>query len=230
MKHWMLAVIGISAVLSGCAGINPQVVNEEFAGELIFRKGAYHLKPEDVISITTLGQEDFNEPVVVVTRDGYIDTRLGRFFVRNKTIPEVQQIITKGQKQFPENPPNIVVQIQTMSEEHVFVRGMVRTPSSVVLLPGMTAMEAIISAGGELPTADTNSVYLVRRKSDWQRVVREVDLDLLEEDLVLLPRDIVYVPRHFAAAVANFLDQYIYSLLPLSQLRYYGMFSTTMGF
>ncbi len=220
----------LAVFMAGCAGVSPRSVNEEFKEELAFRKNAYHLKAGDVISLHVMANTEFTEPTLTVTEDGYIDALLGRFYVAGKTIPEVQELITNEQSEFAENVPKIVVQTMSLAPEMVYVGGQVRGPAQVPLLPGMTALEAILSVGGELPTRDFDSVILIRRTSDWERAVRVIDLEILEEDLVLLPRDIVYVPRHTVAKIANFLDQHVYQLLPLSQFSYASRFMLYGGF
>jgi protein involved in polysaccharide export with SLBB domain len=213
---------GTILFLAGCTGVNPQMINEEFEAQLRAREGAYHLKPDDVLSFEVVGNTEYTRPLVKVTQDGYIDTPLGRFFVSGKTIPEVQSLIKREQREFPTSPPPIVVQLVTQAPEVIYVGGEVDEPGVYTLIPGMSALEAVMQAGGNRATGKMTYIILIRRTADWQRVVRRVDLKVFEEDLVLLPRDIVYVPRTIIANISTFIDQYITRIIPGNMYSWYA--------
>lgn len=213
-----VAVMACVLVWAGCAGVSPQRVNAEFEAELNYRETAYRLKPDDVISLTVVGRTGYDGEGLRVTPDGHIDTRLGRFLVSGSTLPEAEARVAGEQREFPDAPPNVVLQLVTVAPETVWVGGEVARPGEVVLLPRMTALEAVFQAGGNRPEGKLRRVMLIRNVGDRQRSVRFVNLKRFEEDLVLLPRDIVYVPRTVVADIATFIDQYIYGLLPLHYL------------
>src|SRR5690606_40189920 len=82
-------------------------------------------------------------------------------------------------------------------------------------------LQAVISAGGFLPTAREDGVILIRRTPDNRAAMRVVNVEeildrgALHEDIPLRPFDVVYVPRSGIAQVGWFVDQYIRSILPL---------------
>jgi len=218
-KPTVIGIISIAVLIgaAGCAGVNPQVVNGEFEKLLKEREGEYHLKPGDEISVRVVGNEDFSREKVLVAQDGFISTPLGRFFVSGKTLREVQELIRREQVEFPTAPPPIVVELVNQAPKIVYVGGEVKNPGVVKLLPGMSALEAVMEVGGNKPSGKLRSIILIRRTENWKRVVRRVDLKMLEEDLVLMPRDIVYVPRTVVANIATFLDQYVTRVVPFNQ-------------
>ena len=218
-KPILIGIISTAVLLlaSGCAGVNPQVVNGEFEKLLKEREGEYHLKPGDEISVRVVGNEDFSREKVLVAQDGFISTPLGRFFVSGKSLREVQELIRREQVEFPTAPPPIVVELVNQAPEIVYVGGEVLNPGVVKLLPGMSALEAVMEVGGNKPSGKLRSIILIRRGENWKRIVRRVDLKVLEEDLVLMPRDIVYVPRTVVANISTFIDQYITRVVPFNQ-------------
>jgi protein involved in polysaccharide export with SLBB domain len=224
LKAGRSRLIGTLLVLAGCVGVNPQMVNDEFEADLRSREGAYHLKPDDVVSFEVVGNTEYTRAQMKVTPDGYIDSPLGRYFVSGKTIPEVQSLIKREQREFPTSPPPIVLTLVTQAPEVVFVGGEVQNPGIVPLLPGMSALEAVMQAGGNRPSGKMRNILLIRRTADWQRVVRRVNLKILEEDLVLMPRDVVYVPRTVIADIYTALDQYVYRVMPGNMYSWYAAF------
>ncbi len=202
--------------LAGCAGVRPQVVNEEFKKLLESYEIAYRLKPGDQLAVRVVGNEGFSAEKVEVALDGSINTPLGHFVVAGKTLPEAQALIRSQQREWPESPPPIVVELVEKAPEIVWVGGEVYKPGLVTLKPGMSALQAILEAGGPKPTGKTASVILIRDAGEGRRYVREVDLDVLEEDLILLPRDVLYVPRTAIGEVQFFVDQYINRIIPFN--------------
>lgn len=227
MRHALANVIGVAALLAGCVGVNPHVVNAEFEKDILRREAAYRLKPGDSISITVVGQPGFSQTPIVVKDDGYVDLLLGRFLIGGLTTAEAEEVIRAEQKEFQNVALRIVVAVDAPAPEVVWIGGEVRRPGLVTLRPGMSAMEAVFDAGGNLPSGKLREILLIRQGPDRTRHVRYVNLKVKEEDLTLLPRDMVYVPRTVVANIATFLDQYLYQLTPVAYvtpvLMYSGM-------
>ena len=83
----------------------------------------------------------------------------------------------------------------------------------------MTALQAIIDAGGFKETAKPKAVLVIRRGPDRRPIPLQVDLkqvidvEALPEDLQLQPYDIVHVPKTWIAEANKFVNQYIERLL-----------------
>ncbi|HAK95530.1 MAG TPA: hypothetical protein DCM87_11115 [Planctomycetes bacterium] len=226
MRNVLASIIGVGALLAGCVGVNPHMVNAEFEKEILRREAAYRLKPQDSISVTVVAQPGFSQTPVIVKNDGYIDLLLGRFLVAGLTTAEAEQTIATQQKEFQNVELRIVVAVVAPASEVVWVAGEVQRPSVVTLRPGMSAMEAVFEAGGNLPSGKLREILLIREGPDRTRHIRYVNLKIKEEDLTLLPRDMVYVPRTVVANIATFLDQYIYRLTPVSYITPVLMYSS----
>ncbi len=87
------------------------------------------------------------------------------------------------------------------------------------LTAGMTALHAVINAGGFRETAKPEGVIVIRKGADNRPIPIRVDLEqaidgeATEADLMLQPYDIVYVPKTWIAKANQFVNQYIERLL-----------------
>jgi len=83
----------------------------------------------------------------------------------------------------------------------------------------MTALQAVINAGGFKDTARPGAVIVIRKGPDNRPIPVRVDLDQAldtesaEGDFPLQPQDIVYVPRTWIAQANLFVKQYIQDLI-----------------
>lgn len=116
--------------------------------------------------------------------------------------------------------PVISVVVRSLSDRHVYVNGEVRTPGVVPMSSPMTALEAILTAGGfNIKTAKPSNVVIIRHK-EGKRYACLLDLsgalenNLHNTDFYLAPQDIVYVPRTRIEKVNQWVDSYINRLLP----------------
>jgi polysaccharide biosynthesis/export protein PslD len=109
------------------------------------------------------------------------------------------------------------------SGAHVYVGGQVGHAGEVPLRPGMSVMQAIISAQGLLDTARTHEVVVIRRAPDGRPMLRTVDIDGLtqrgdpQQEIVLQASDTVFVPKSSIAEVDQWVDQYIDKVLPFNR-------------
>ena len=115
--------------------------------------------------------------------------------------------------------PQIAVIVRSFSSQRVYVAGEVNRQGLVNMRPGMTALEAVIEAGGWLETAKPEAALIIRRNPHNQPVPLRVDLKQGikgEPDGIpspLQPYDIVYVPKTYIAQANKFVNQYVQRLL-----------------
>ena len=103
----------------------------------------------------------------------------------------------------------------------VFVGGEVSKPG-VYDMPGdIDAVQAVIMAGGFLPSGDPRKTALIRRGSGGEAMLRTVDLGravrgVPRADSPALRRfDVVFVPRSGIANVGLFVQQYLRDTVPV---------------
>jgi polysaccharide export outer membrane protein len=189
-----------------------------------------HSKPEpvlrlaagDQVSVSFLGAPELNT-VQTVRRDGKISLRmLGEIRAEGATPKELQDMLLelyKPQLQIKE----LSVTVQSLSP--IFVAGSVNKPGRIDAVRPMTALEAIMEAGGfNERQAELRSVIVIRheggRRFGYRLNLQPVMAGEEEPDFYLKPMDIVYVPRMFIAKVNQWIDQYISGILPRLGLGY----------
>jgi len=132
--------------------------------------------------------------------------------------------------------PDVAVVVQSFYHRRVYVGGEVLKPGVIPMPAQMTAMDAIMEAGGfRLPTAEAGSVIVIRRQDDM-RIGYCVNLRPALKGgqtraFFLEPEDVVYVPQTQITEIGQWVDQHINNLLPkvgLVVLADTG--STTVGY
>jgi protein involved in polysaccharide export with SLBB domain len=169
----------------------------------------------------------FYTPELNVTQavrpDGKISLQLiGEVAVEGKSPAELrQELLALYQSHLKE--PDVAVIVQSFYRRRVFVGGEVLKPG-VILMPGqMTALNAIMEAGGfRLPTAEVGSVVILRRRDDTQEGYC-VDLKPALKGgeirpFYLEPEDVVYVPQTRITEIGQWIDQHINNILPKTGL------------
>lgn len=123
------------------------------------------------------------------------------------------------------NAPDVALQPGDMiyvpkSTVNIYVGGEVAQPGLETLQGNITALMAVIKAGGALHTASLRSVILIRDNgSSGKPEVRKIDLRAtlkgVGEDIPLHPFDVIYVPRSNISKVDQFVDQYMRQITPV---------------
>jgi polysaccharide biosynthesis/export protein len=176
------------------------------------------LKSGDVLEIKFAYAGQFNENQTV-RPDGKIEMQLiGEVVAEGKTPSELRdELINLYTPQLKH--PELAVVVRGLYERRVYVGGEVNKPGAVDIPGEMTALEAIMLAGGfNLERAEVQSVIVARNK-DGRWVGQALDFkDALEgreaQPFYLQPRDIVYVPRTTIADVDQWMQQHLWRLLP----------------
>jgi polysaccharide export outer membrane protein len=108
------------------------------------------------------------------------------------------QLVTRGDtSQDIELAANDVIYIPDNYDQRIRVTGAVRTPVIVPFSEGMTALDAVLSAGGFTEFASQNSVVVVRKDGNTVKNIevklRDVMNGNINKNLFLQPGDIVMV-------------------------------------
>lgn len=114
----------------------------------------------------------------------------------------------------------LTVIVKSFAARQVFVAGEVKNPGTLAYQPPMTAMQALLGAGGPLRSGDLSRVLVLRKVGVTDpmamvvNLVGEVRGGSSTNDLPLRQYDIVIVPATRAARVAQAIDQYAYQIIP----------------
>lgn len=134
----------------------------------------------------------------------------------------------------PRDVNDALVSIKGYAPRDVFVAGEVRTPGFVPFRPTLSVMQSIIGAGGPRPFAAMTRVLVLRKTGVPSPIAIFLDLQSDAEgasrnDFPLRPYDIVIVPMSGIGKVDQFLDQYLYQLIPATKNSNFTFFYNLKG-
>ncbi len=216
-----LLTLAVALALAACAKQPPpeMLLPERFqAWDASLEE--YRIRPGDELDVRLIHNPEFSDRVVV-TPDGQISMPLVGFVPAAGRTPRELQAMLQARFRRELRQPDVSVIPRSFAQQRVFVGGEVATPGVYDLPSQIGVLQAVISAGGFLPTAREDGVILIRRTPDNRAAMRVVNVEeildrgALHEDIPLRPFDVVYVPRSGIAQVGWFVDQYIRSILPL---------------
>jgi polysaccharide export outer membrane protein len=157
---------------------------------------SYRIGPQDVLRIDVWKETEISRSVPV-RPDGKISLPLlNDVQAAGLTAMELANVISEGLKKFITNP-QVTVTVTEILSQRIYVTGEVTKPGAFPLLPKMTALQAISSAGGFTQFANPKKSYVLRTENGKQVKhpfnYKEV-LNGKAEDIPLLPGDTLVVP------------------------------------
>jgi len=213
-------VLGVvTALLVGCS--STQALPNAAASSRIakFQKPPeYRILSGDEMDIKFFFNPELNE-TVIVRPDGKISlTLVDDVQAAGLTPAELDGLITQIYAQELRKPIVSVI-LRTFTGERIYVGGEVGRPGMVELKAGMTALQAVINAGGFKETAKPDGVLVIRNGTTDAPIPIRLDLEETIDgettlgDIQLQSFDIVYVPKTWIANANLFVKQYIKGLL-----------------
>ena len=177
----------------------------------------YTIQPGDVLDIKFFYNPELNE-TVTVRPDGFISLQL---------VNEVQAA-GRQPRQLTENlttlyskelrKPAVAVIVKTFAGQRVYVGGEVGQQGLLTMPAGLTALQAVMQAGGFKNTAQPGETLVIRKGPDNSPIPVRVDLTTMlsgstaGQDFRLQPDDVVYVPKSAIAQANLFVKQYVEEL------------------
>ena len=152
----LIAVLCLALTVAACSGYRqpPTAFHD------ILTK-PYRLDSSDVLRVIVFGQQDLNN-TYTVDQAGYIAMPLiGSVAARGLTVRELEVQITNRLKNGYLRDPDVSVEVATYRP--VFVMGEVTNAGQYPYVAGMTAQNAIATAGGFTPRGQQNSVDITRQ-------------------------------------------------------------------
>lgn len=230
----LLGLVGAGAMVSGCGGVPGLRGGDDYSSRMPLPQGgpgADRVQNVGRTSFPEIGFADWTETepeyvlypgdeievatptAVELTRtqrigpDGRISLPLvGQIMAADRTIAEVEADASAAFASQLRRPV-VEVTLKTAGPLKVWVDGEVRTPGVYDMAGDIDAYQAVIQAGGFLPTARQGEVALMRRGPGGVRMMRAVDLRPRRGEIVALRRgDIIFVPRSNLGEVANFVS------------------------
>jgi polysaccharide export outer membrane protein len=156
----------------------------------------YKIGPQDVLQIDVWKEPEITRSIPV-RPDGKISLPLlNDIQAAGLTAMELATNIREGLEKYLNNP-QVTVIVTQINSQRVFVTGEVARSGAMPLLPGMTALQALSSAGGFTQFARTKSIYILRNQNGKQDKIPYAYKDVLKgkkEDVALQPGDVIVVP------------------------------------
>jgi polysaccharide biosynthesis/export protein len=159
---------------------------------------SYKIGPQDVLRIDVWKEAEISR-AVPVRPDGKISLPLlNDVQASGLTAMELANNITEALKKFINNP-QVTVSVTEINSRRVYVTGEVSKPGAYPLLPNMTALQAVTSAGGFTQFARTKNIYILRNEGGKQTKYPFNYNDVVkgkrsDENITLQPGDTIVVP------------------------------------
>jgi len=127
----------------------------------------YVIGPQDVLDISVWKEPELTR-AVPVRPDGKISMPLlNDVQAAGRTPLQLAADITAGLKKFVTDP-QVTVIVTTINSQRVFILGEVNHAGAYPLLPNMTVLQALSSAGGFTIYANLKKIYLLRAEEGKQ--------------------------------------------------------------
>src|SRR5262252_572056 len=170
----------------------------------------YRLQPGDVLEVQFRYSPEFNQ-TLTVQPDGYITLEIGGDLkVAGFTIEQTREAILRQARTRLQDPVATIV-LKEFQRPYFVVAGEVATPGKIEMRERVTAIQAIMLAGGMKETAKSSQVVVFRKINYDIAEVKLLNLKNikqtsdLENDLTLQAGDMVFVPRDKISKVERFM-------------------------
>jgi polysaccharide biosynthesis/export protein len=159
---------------------------------------SYKIGAQDVLRIDVWKEPEISRSVPV-RPDGKVSLPLlNDVQAAGLTSMELAGVITEGLKKFINNP-QVTVSVSEINSRRVYVTGEVTRPGAFPLLPNMTVLQALTSAGGFTQFARIKNIYVLRTENGKQvkhpfNYKDVVNGKRAEDNILLQPGDTIVVP------------------------------------
>jgi polysaccharide export outer membrane protein len=170
----------------------------------------YRLQPGDVLEVQFRYSPEFNQ-TVTVQPDGYITLEIGGDLkVAGFTIEQTRNAILRQARTRLQDPVATIM-LKEFQRPYFVVAGEVSQPGKIEMRERVTAIQAIMLAGGMKETAKSSQVVVFRQINSDMAEVKLLNLKSirrtsdLENDLTLQAGDMVFVPRDKISKIERFM-------------------------
>jgi len=170
----------------------------------------YRLQPGDVLDIQYRYTPEFNQ-TVTVQPDGYVSLVIGGDVkVAGLSVEQARQTILRRASTRLREPVATII-LKEFQKPYFVVAGEVTTPGRIEMRERVTALQAIMLAGGMKESARSSQVVVFRKINSDMAEVKLLNLKNirrtsdLENDLTLQPGDMVFVPRDKISKIERFM-------------------------
>jgi polysaccharide biosynthesis/export protein len=203
----LLAIAAITALALGEDGqrhakgksaTGPGGVSQEQKASAVPDSSTYVIGPEDGLDISVWKEPEVSR-AVPVRPDGKISLPLLNDVQAAGLTPlQLQAVVTAGLKKFISGP-QVTVIVTQINSRRIYVMGEVARPGAFPMLPNMTVLQALSTAGGFSQYAKLSGIYVLRTDNgrqvtfpfNYKEVIRGQGS---EQNIILKPGDTIVVP------------------------------------
>src|SRR6202171_5270254 len=183
----------------------------------------YLLHPGDVLDIEYRYTPEFNQ-TVSVQPDGYVLLQMGGDLkVAGRNLEQVRNLILARARTRLESPELTVV-LKEFQKPYVVVAGEVVQPGKFELRENLTAIQAVLLAGGFKESAKSSQILVFRKLNADTAEGSSLNFKNLKQsselamDLTLQPGDMILVPRNRISKIERYvrlasLTTFLYPLM-----------------
>jgi len=170
----------------------------------------YRLVPGDVLDVVYRYTPEFNQ-TVTLHPDGYVGLEIvGDLKLSGLTLEEAKKIIVE-KASVRLKDPEITLLLKEFQKPYFVVAGEVTQPGRFEMRESVTALQAVMTAGGFKDTAKMSQILVFRKINQEFAEVKVLNLKKikktsdLENDLTLEAGDIVLVPRNNFSKIEKYV-------------------------
>jgi len=158
----------------------------------------YRIGAQDVVQIDVWKEPEITR-TIPVRPDGKISLPLvNDIQAAGLTAMQLAAVIREGLTKYLTNP-QVTVTVTAINSRRVYLTGEVARTGALPLLPNMTVLQALSSAGGFTPFARMKDIYILRIENGRQKKYPFHYKDVVkgkrpEENILLQPNDVIVVP------------------------------------
>ena len=217
IRYLHFVAIFLILLMSGCFrnknldNIRPvtEVENHKVFSTDYFDSSPYVINEGDLLSINVYRRSDLSSMLqldnIRIMQNGEISIPLvGEIKAAGMTISELRTKITEGLSGYYVSPV-VNVNVTYSSGQNVYVLGEVKNPGNYDISGKITAIEAILMAGGFTKDADMAKIILLRTDQKTKGHSKDKHLTALDiknflekadlrENVVLQKKDVLYIP------------------------------------
>ena len=158
----------------------------------------YKIGPQDMVRVDVWKEPEISR-TIPVRPDGKISLPLlNDVQASGLTAIQLSNSIHDGLTKYLNNP-QVTVTVTEINSRRVYVTGEVNRPGVLPLLPDMTVLQALSSAGGFTQFAKLKGIYVLRNEGgkqsklpfNYREVVKGKNQ---EQNILLLPGDVIVIP------------------------------------
>ncbi|PHR57012.1 MAG: polysaccharide export protein [Robiginitomaculum sp.] len=174
----------------------------------------YTLYPGDQIEVVVQSAPELSR-TLTVGPDGRITMPMvAPFMASGRTVPYVQKAI-KAELAKQLRDPTLTVTNRAFAPQQIYVGGQVARQGTYAMSGPIGSLEAVIMAGGFLPSAKSKNVAVMRRAPNgaWMmRVVNHKDgmnnIISYADNMQLRRGDVIFIPRNTLSEIGTFMQAF----------------------